>query len=181
MADSNTVFTGEELKEIYYQIEEILRNIFESIRTEKLSFAEAAQRQLDSIDCLFAERNNNNLKQIYEFIRRLIQQSTIKSNNHLLFSEKAIQEIEYLVGSIKYLLRCLSDVTTTGNPTLTKYITETSKSLEESSRKFSLEHEERLIAGLCQPQTAPVYRNILESLKGLCCCIRAISQDIARA
>lgn len=171
------------LKNIYGDTEEVLRNIFESIRTERVAYLESARQILRQISGELEEimvmiRNqpsvgkNHSLDQVLDHYARsrenfnsLIEAAQQKVEQRVVFGDKAIQEMEYLMGSTKYLFRCLGEAILNRNQTLLKYINDTASSLEDSAEKFSLEHEERLIAGLCQPETSSVYLGLIDNFK----------------
>jgi Na+/phosphate symporter len=169
----------EELRQICSHIEEVLRHLVEALNTSKAPFAELAQNQLGNLEGYlekWAEESENKestiiiqkqIKEIYDGIKCLIEQVFDKIEKKAPFSEKAMQEIEYLIGNLKYLLRCLGDVAITGNPTLVKYIIETGVSLSDSIDKFSDEHKGRVSNGVCSLKAKAIYQEIMVILKGI--------------
>ncbi|MBI4835566.1 MAG: hypothetical protein HY811_12205 [Planctomycetes bacterium] len=169
----------EELKQICSHIEEVLRHVVEALNTGKAPIAELANNQLGNLESYlekWAGDSENKesaaiiqtqIKEIYEGIKCLIEQVFNKIDKKIAFSEKAMQEIEYLIGNVKYLLRCLGDVAITGNPTLVKYIIETGASLADSIDKFSREHNERISNGVCTSEARLIYQEIMGLLKGI--------------
>ncbi|MFH1230455.1 MAG: hypothetical protein V1709_03045 [Planctomycetota bacterium] len=186
-----------ELRECLQHIEEILKQIFDSIRTENLVYLDSAQSLVsrtsdliksyhlitevptearlcpngkpETIHKAFGETARkdliNRLEKITYNLLRLINIFKGRISNHILFSEKAVRELEYLIGSIKYLSRCLKDVVVTKNDALLKYIIDTANAIENTADSFAAEHEERLLSGVCQPQASAVFIDLLNTIK----------------
>lgn len=199
-----TDMNQKEFRESLQHIEEILKQIFDSIRTGNLVYLDSAQslvsrtseqiknyhlvaetpdkgwaapkigefrldnRQETMPDVLSeAGRKDliNRLEKIISNLSRLINIFKERISKHILFSEKAIRELEYLIGSIKYLSRCLKDVVITRNDVLLKYIIDTANALENTADSFAAEHEERLLSGVCQPQSSALFIDLLNTIK----------------
>jgi len=201
-----------QLRQVYIDIEEILRMIFESIRTDKTAFIDAALSptgvaslrsritlkvaarhgespvETESSEGVLrtgeglkiSESARTSLAQITDRLSRLVELSRQKAQKHLLFSDKAFQEIEYLFGSLKYLFRCLGEVETSrsSGTTLLKYITDTAGALDEATQRFAAEHEERLIAGLCNPLSTPVYLDLLQNIRQILSALKSLTREI---
>ncbi len=90
-----------------------------------------------------------------------------KSQNHILFSDQAVKEVNDVFQEAMRLLRSLPDLITSGNKTLAQRIGEEGRSMFKIANGYSEEHEERLIQGICVPKHSPVYLGIIESLKGV--------------
>jgi Na+/phosphate symporter len=186
-----------QLRQVYIDIEETLRMIFESIRTEKTAFIDAVQSKVTSLrnrlaskvaaECWegleISESARISLTQITDRLVHLVELSQQKTQKHILFSDKAFQEIEYLFGSLKYLVRCLGEVeaSRSSGATLLKYITDTAVALDEATQRCAAEHEERLIAGLCQPHSAPVYLDLLENIRQILAALKSLTREIQKA
>lgn len=82
-------------------------------------------------------------------------------------SDKAVREVEELKESVSSLLKDLSDLLKIKNKTLAEAIAEKAKNISKKADSFSLEHEERVIAGICTPKASPIYLNVLTSVKGI--------------
>ena len=167
------------INEFFQNIEEVLRYIFDSIRTENLERLASAESLIIRIsinvknyqlynkgcDEVVKKDLGNRLEKIVINLSRLINVFNDKIDKHILFSDKALRELEYLIGTIKHLSRCLKDVAVTKNDVLTKYIIDTANALENAAANFALEHEERLTSGICQPQASAVFIDLLNTLK----------------
>ena len=101
-----------------------------------------------------------------------------KSENHILFSDGAVKEVNDIFQEAMRLLEYLPNLITTENKLLGQRIGEEGKSVFEIVNTYSEEHEERLIQGICEPKHSPVYLGILESLKGVMVHTLAVSGKI---
>ena len=101
-----------------------------------------------------------------------------KSENHILFSDGAVKEVNDIFQEAMRLLEYLPNLITTENKLLGQRIGEEGKSVFEIVNTYSEEHEERLIQGVCEPKHSPVYLGILESLKGVMVHTLAVSGKI---
>jgi Na+/phosphate symporter len=100
-------------------------------------------------------------------IEGILDRLRAKSENHALFSARAVKEVNDIFGEIIRLLEYLPNLITTENKLLGQRIGEEGKSVFEIFDAYSEEHEERLIQGICVPEHSPIYLGILESLKGI--------------
>ena len=100
-------------------------------------------------------------------IEGILDRLRAKSENHILFSDGAVKEVNDIFQEAMRLLEYLPNLITTENKLLGQRIGEEGKSVFEIVNTYSEEHEERLIQGVCEPKHSPVYLGILESLKGV--------------
>ena len=100
-------------------------------------------------------------------IEGILDRLRAKSEKHLLFSERAVKEVNDIFEETIRLLGYLPSLITTENKLLGQRIGEEGKSVFEIANAYSEEHEERLIQGICEPEHSPIYLGILESLKGV--------------
>jgi len=100
-------------------------------------------------------------------IEGILDRLRAKSEKHVLFSERAVKEVNDIFEETIRLLKYLPNLITTENKLLGQRIGEEGKSVFEIANAYSEEHEERLIQGICEPEHSPIYLGILESLKGV--------------
>ncbi len=100
-------------------------------------------------------------------IEGILDRLRAKSQNHILFSDQAVKEVNDVFQEAMRLLRSLMDLITTGNKILAQRIGEEGRSMFKIANGYSEEHEERLIQGICVPKHSPFYLGIIESLKGV--------------
>ncbi len=95
----------------------------------------------------------------------LMYKMEAKVRSNILFSHKALSEIQELYGVMLEQFRDTRDYVVTKNPSLKAsiktHMEKTFKLLEE----FSIVHQNRLITGICMPQASYLYLDITESLK----------------
>jgi Na+/phosphate symporter len=111
-------------------------------------------------------------------IEGILERVRGKSENHILFSDGAVKEVNDIFQEAMRLLEYLPNLITTENKLLGQRIGEEGRSIFEIVNTYSEEHEERLIQGICEPKHSPVYLGILESLKGVMVHTLAVSGKI---
>lgn len=98
-------------------------------------------------------------------IENLMYKMEAKVNSNILFSQKALSEIEELYGVMLEQLRDTKDYIVTKNPNLKgsvkSHMEKTFKLIEE----LAIVHQNRLITGICMPQASYLYLDITDSLK----------------
>lgn len=95
----------------------------------------------------------------------LIEATSRKIGDSILFSEKAVNELRSLYASTRGIVRDLADLILTNNAHLAVFVVEQSAKIISEADKYSTEHEERLVNGVCSLASCSVYLDILESLK----------------
>lgn len=89
------------------------------------------------------------------------------AHEQVLFTDRAIKEINDVFQETIRLVENLPDLLLTQNRLLALQIEEKGKSILKMADRYSEEHEQRLIEGVCVPQSFPLYLDILFSLKGI--------------
>jgi Na+/phosphate symporter len=100
-------------------------------------------------------------------IEGILDRLRAKSENHILFSDQAVKEVNDIFQEAMRLLENLPNLITTQSKNLAQRIGEEGRSIFKIANGYSEEHEERLIQGICVPRHSPIYLGILESLKGV--------------
>jgi Na+/phosphate symporter len=100
-------------------------------------------------------------------IEGMVDRLKSKVQNKILFSDRAVKEINDIFQGTMDLLESLPNLILTQNKLLAQHIGEQVRSLFTIATGYSEEHEERLIQGICVPKHSPIYLGILESLKGI--------------
>jgi Na+/phosphate symporter len=101
-----------------------------------------------------------------------------KSENHILFSDQAVKEVEDAFQKAIRLLENLPNLLTTESKSLAQRVGEEGWSMLKIVDAYSEDHEERLINGICVPKHSPLYLSIIESLKGVMVHTLAVSGKI---
>jgi Na+/phosphate symporter len=95
----------------------------------------------------------------------LVEPIQKKIKDGVLFSDKAVSQSNYLFDLHSGMLRSILDILKTDNEFLKKYMVQESRNLIQSCNDFATEHEARMIEGICLPQAAPIYINILDRMR----------------
>jgi Na+/phosphate symporter len=98
-------------------------------------------------------------------IRGLVEPIQKKIKDGVLFSDKAVSQSNYLFDLHSGMLRSILDILKTDNEFLKKYMVQEGRNLIQSCNDFATEHEARMIEGICLPQAAPIYINILDRMR----------------
>lgn len=104
------------------------------------------------------------LQRAVDAVRGMFPPVKIKVNEDLLFSDKAIGELKYLSENTREVIKNAGDAFLTKNQFLLGHALEKGSHLNEIADSYALEHEERLIAGVCMPKASPVFLNMLECI-----------------
>jgi Na+/phosphate symporter len=100
-------------------------------------------------------------------IEGILDRLRTKSQNHILFSDRAVKEVNDVFQEAMRLLENLPNLITTQDKRLAQRIGEEVRSIFKIANGYSEGHEERLLQGICVPKSSPIYLGILESLKGV--------------
>ncbi len=95
----------------------------------------------------------------------LVEPIQKKINEGVLFSDKAVSQSNCLFDLHSGMLRSILDIIKTDNEFLKKYMVQEGRNLIQSCNDFATEHEARMIEGICLPQAAPIYINILDRMR----------------
>jgi Na+/phosphate symporter len=98
-------------------------------------------------------------------LENLIEKMHIKVESHILFSEKALNEIKELFAVMESLLIDTKDYILTQNPHLKNNIKSGKEKIIRMANEYALVHEQRLITGVCMPKASYLYIDITDSLK----------------
>ncbi len=106
------------------------------------------------------DRMRYNLDGILDRLKKMV-------NDQVLFTDRAIKEVNDVFQETISLLKNLPDLIITQNRLLAQQMEEKGKTISGMADHYSEEHEQRLIEGVCVPQSSPLYLDILFSLKGI--------------
>ncbi|HXX80289.1 MAG TPA: hypothetical protein VEI46_01980 [Thermodesulfovibrionales bacterium] len=107
------------------------------------------------------------LMRIGESIEKLAGCVEKMVKEHILFSDRAIEEITYLFQRIMDILRPMSDVILARNAIMAKYVGESEVGVVKQALEFATLHEERLIEGVCIPYASSLYIQMLDEIKNI--------------
>jgi len=98
-------------------------------------------------------------------IRNLINEKKKKIESHLLFTDKAMNEIRELYTLLQGQFQDATDYILTKNFHLRMHIKTGMESLFKKADEYVTGHETRLITGLCMPKASYSYIAIVDSMK----------------
>jgi Na+/phosphate symporter len=84
-----------------------------------------------------------------------------------LFTDRATREIKGLLDGVIQVSEDLYDALRTGNRTLVRSILDGGRECEARAHEYALQHEQRLIEGVCQPRASSIYLAMLDHLRGI--------------
>ncbi len=87
-----------------------------------------------------------------------------KIKEDILFSNKGVLELKYLFENTRKVLTNAGDALLTGNPVIVKCVIEEGLRLNELGDEYAIEHEDRIISGVCIPKASPLYLNLIDCL-----------------
>lgn len=111
-------------------------------------------------------------------IEGILSRLGVKSQNHILFSDQAVKEVNEVFQEAMRLLESLPNLITTENKALAQRIGEEGRVMLKIASGYSEVHEDRLIQGICVPKSSPIYLGIIEALKGVIVHILEVSGKI---
>ncbi|HSB05846.1 MAG TPA: hypothetical protein VLK23_11695 [Thermodesulfobacteriota bacterium] len=117
------------------------------------------------------DRMGYNIDGILDRLKKRVQEQ-------MLFTDRAVKEINDVFQEAMNLLENLPDLILTQNKLLAQQMGEKGKLILKIADQYSEEHEQRLIEGVCVPKSSPLYLDILFSLKGIIVHILEISGKV---
>lgn len=119
------------------------------------------------------------LLRIAENVERLSELILTKIKEDILFSDRAISEITFLLQRLADIIRPASDIILAPNSILGNYIRESEAGIVRRATDYATQHEERLIEGLCLPKASALYINILDVIKNIAWHCKEIANKLA--
>ena len=111
-------------------------------------------------------------------VENLMEKMEIKVDAKILFSEKALKEINALFAVIEAQLMDAKDFVLTGNPHLKAAVRQGMEDVQRMADDYAVIHQDRLIAGVCMPKASYLYIDITDSLKRLARGLVAFSEKV---
>ena len=111
-------------------------------------------------------------------MENLMEKMEIKVDAKILFSEKALKEINALFAVIEAQLKDTKDYVLTANPHLKAAVHQSMEDIQRMADEYAVIHQDRLIAGVCMPKASYLYIDITDSLKRLARGLAAFSERV---
>ncbi len=182
--------------EILDSVEPILEHIKKCIFTEDRSCLEKAEKAQRAVlrSCLplaeeLAGKKEKSMLElrfltILPFLQKLgveigdlLRASSTKLQSSIPFTEKALKEIKDVIAGTEDLARDAKDCFLTKNPHLSQRVQSDLSRLHAMTDEFSIEHQGRLISGLCVPKASYLYLEMMGSLRRAMSQIALLSQE----
>jgi Na+/phosphate symporter len=119
------------------------------------------------------------LLRIGESVEKLAGCIEIMVREQVLFSDRAIEEINYLFQRLADILRPTADIILARNAILAQYVGESETGVVKRALEYATQHEERLIEGLCLPYASSLYIRMLDEIKNIAWHAKEIAARLA--
>ncbi len=189
---------AKKIESITEHLQEGLKLLFQGFYKANPKYLGEVQKKTDEIESLVAEVQKivsddpsykteeiaaaasimSHYQKINFDLQKLSSSVDSKNKDGVLFTEKAVTELEEIFRGVGDLFVHLNDILLTRNAVLVDHILTEKKKYKQLSRQFSLEHQDRLIKGLCLPHSSSLYLAILESLEDILWHLQAIVEEM---
>ncbi len=105
------------------------------------------------------------LEMIKNSIFRIVLRLKDKLEEDIIFSDRAVNDLNHLFSDAVSILEKTSDAVLTLDKSLAKSIKRKAEGLIKSAHSYAASHEERLVRGICLPKAGPIYLDIIDSLE----------------
>lgn len=122
---------------------------------------------------------NVNLRSIAENLATIAQALASKIKEEVLFSDKAMSELNYLFQRSRELLSTTVDLIFAPNVYVATYIREATVELERTADAFVSLHEDRLIGGLCLPKASGIFITCVDSFRHIAWQVQEIAVKVS--
>ncbi|MCX8027564.1 MAG: hypothetical protein N3A62_06905 [Thermodesulfovibrionales bacterium] len=148
------------LKDCFAKVEEVKRLEPElSKRLSELSKSNPKLKPYESVPM--------HILKIYENIEKLSIEVEKKIKDNILFSDKAMTEVTFLLQRLIDILRPTADIILAKNAIVRRYVEESRAGIVRRAIEYATLHEERLIEGLCLQVASSIYLNMLDAIKSI--------------
>lgn len=158
---------------------EDIKDILKGIQNEATPLTEEfiEKAKTDSVSAFYIAVPGH-LGKIADNIDKVSTAVSLKIKEGILFSDKAMDEINFLIEKIKDILSNTSDMILARNRIIAGYINESEANISHTANDLSTKHEERLIEGLCLPMASSIYIEILDAIKAVAWHAKEIAQGL---
>lgn len=194
------------LKEQVFELHELISGMVESIDALYTAFlynnasiiegiegglGRASERSTALTEGLMAEKKGEPRAGLYvsvpshvgrmgEGIASIASSMKAKMRENVLFSDRAMSEIEFMFGWVRDILANARDLVLAPNILVARHMAEAEAALEKTADEYATRHEERLIEGLCTPKASQLYIQMIDAFKGIAWHAKEIAKDLGR-
>lgn len=154
----------ESIAEIVINVSVLFRahntDLIAKIKRDSLLLEQKIKESRDKKRAVFTENARQDLDKLVAAVEN-------KVTAGILFSETAVDELNYLfAGLIDYNVH-VHDYVLTKNKVLKQHILSESEKYTQFARDSATKHEERLIQGICRSQSSAIYLDMLNGISGI--------------
>ena len=113
---------------------------------------------------------------LQEDVREMAASINKMVEEKILFSDKAISEMEYIFERLIDLIASLKELSSNEKDLTRNHVINASHAVYKLADEYALSHEERLISGLCTPAASAVYIKILGAVRNIALHIKGIAE-----
>ncbi len=117
------------------------------------------------------ERIGDNIEAFARAVERQVQDGVV-------FTDRAMHEIDRLLDKALELLEATRDILRTGNRTLVHHVLTDGPCFQATANEFASFHQERLIQGVCVPRASSIYLAMVDYVRGVERHLRDIVQKV---
>jgi Na+/phosphate symporter len=118
------------------------------------------------------ERIGDNIEAFARAVDRQMQDGVV-------FTDRAMHEIDRLLDKALELLEATRDILRTGNRTLVHHVLAAGPCFQATASEFASFHQERLIQGVCVPRASSIYLAMVDYVRGVERHLRDIVQKVS--
>jgi len=145
--------------------------------TEKLIKGFKEEAEANPLASLYEEAPIH-IKEIALKLNSIAETLATKIGQGILFSDKAVDEINFLLEKLKDIISNTNDMILARNNIIAGYIKEAEADILRIANDFQTKHEDRLIEGLCLPVASPLYLSIVDDVKSSAWHAKEIAQSL---
>jgi len=161
-----------------------INDVQRCLYTEKKDSLDKAQREfqemraaaLPLIDRIRSQEEKNELEKrllmlvpslqaVAQAMETIIARTKTKCESSILFTEKGMGELTAVIAAVKELSRDTKDALATSNPHLKSHARAEMERITQMADGFAMEHQQRMIVGVCTPQASYIYVDMMDGLK----------------
>jgi Na+/phosphate symporter len=120
----------------------------------------------------------NHLEKIREYTQKIIAALKEKISLEVLFSDRSVNELNFILEKVMELLGNTSDIVLVKNTLVLGYVRESEASVSRTATDYETNHEEKLIEGTATTKASILFIDILVSLKGIAWHARGVAEDV---
>lgn len=168
------VFDRNKLQKAWEQNELINRNLED--KTEQLLELCRENSSVKEIEGIRPVLDHfHNLKMISKNFSRFMEEIKIRIAEGIIFSDRAFQQLNYLWQTIDDILSQIAAYYHSPKKAEPGKIIAQCTQLSRLIDQYDIEHEERLIRGVCPIKASSIFLDMLDSLRSIVRCLRNIS------